>query len=129
MAQTEIYSDINKDFLRDRTTHDLGKEINNLAIKNSLRNILLTNKMQRRMIPEFGAGLEQMLFEPIDKITAKRIGNLILDEIAFWEPRVSITNIDVVADEENLSYEINIEYEILTANLNADRISFVLGGL
>jgi phage baseplate assembly protein W len=129
MAQTEIYSDINQDYYRNTKSKDLTKEINALAIKNSLRNILLTGKTQRRMMPEFGASLEQMLFEPIDTITAKRIGSIIVDEITFWEPRVDIITVDVIADEEKCRYDINIEYEIKTANLSTDSIGFVLGGL
>lgn len=128
MINTIVYSDINSNYSRDLKTSDFKIDENNNAIKNSLRNILLTKKMERRMLPEFGSSLEQLLFEPIDNDTAKRIGSIILDEIDYWEPRINILNIEVIADEEKSSYEINIVYDIKTVEMSSDKISFVLGG-
>lgn len=128
MINTIVYSDINSNYSRDLKTSDFKIDENNNAIKNSLRNILLTKKMERRMLPEFGSSLEQLLFEPIDNDTAKRIGSIILDEIDYWEPRINILNIEVIADEEKNSYEINIVYDIKTVEMSSDKISFVLGG-
>ena len=96
MINTIVYSDINSNYSRDLKTSDFKIDENNNAIKNSLRNILLTKKMERRMLPEFGSSLEQLLFEPIDNDTAKRIGSIILDEIDYWEPRINILNIEVI---------------------------------
>lgn len=128
MINTIVYSDINSNYSRDLKTSDFKVDENNNAIRNSLRNILLTKKMERRMLPEFGSSLEQLLFEPIDNDTAKRIGSIILDEIDYWEPRINILNIEVIADEEKNSYEINIVYDIKTVEMSSDKISFVLGG-
>jgi phage baseplate assembly protein W len=131
---SDVYSDRNSKFLAEnivypnKGTKDLAKDIDTEAIKNSVRNILMTNKTERRMMPEFGASLSQLLFEPMDERTAKKLGSLIYDELSYWEPRIKITKLDVQADEDNGSYDINIEYSVLSASINTDRISFVLQG-
>jgi len=126
---TDVYSDIDINFGTNVKTKDLNKNSNINAIKNSIRNILQTRKMERRMLPEFGASLEQLLFEPIDESTAKKIGTLMIEEVEFWDPRVHIENIDVIADEDNFRYDINMMYSIrLSTNSNNDVISFVLQG-
>jgi hypothetical protein len=97
------------------------------AVKNSLRNILRTKKGSRRMLPTFGAQLERFLFEPIDEITARDIGNTILQELAGWDDRIEIININVEADYEGMQYNITVTYSIRGSSYrDVDRIIFVL---
>jgi uncharacterized protein len=124
----DFYSDINVNYIIDRQSSDIKKEYDIEAIKNSIRNILTTRKMERRMLPEFGASLEQILFEPMDDVTAKRIGEVILNELKTWEPRISLTDVNVTSDIENLCYFVTINYEILSPSLGYDSVSFVLQG-
>lgn len=131
MAQYEVYSDIHSEYNKDTNTKDLQKVTNLDAIKNSLRNILRTRKLERRMIPTFGASLEQVLFEPIDETTAKMIGSILYDELLMWEPRIKLINIEIIARPDDLQYKINIEYEIksVLSKQSSDKISFILGGI
>ncbi len=122
----EIYSDVSMAFTRNFKTSDLTKNINIDAIRNSIRNILQTKKMERRMMPEFGGNLESLLFEPIDVDTAKRIGSLMSDELTGWEPRIIVENIDVVADEDNMRYDIVLTYSIKSSDISRDVIEFTL---
>jgi uncharacterized protein len=124
----DFYSDINVNYIIDRQSSDIKKEYDIEAIKNSIRNILTTRKMERRMLPEFGASLEQILFEPMDDVTAKRIGEVILNELKTWEPIISLTDVNVTSDIENLCYFVTINYEILSPSLGYDSVSFVLQG-
>jgi len=124
---TNIYSDINSEFKKDIKTNDLVKDYDKDAIRNSVRNILMTKKMERRMMPQFGASLEQLLFEPIDNFTAKKIGSIIIEEITYWEPRISISNVTVQSNIDDMMYQIKLEYNIKTVSgINTDEIEFVL---
>jgi phage baseplate assembly protein W len=111
MAKNEMFSDIDIE-LSQQTDGDVLKDIEHEAIKNSIRNIVTTSKGTRRMLPEFGANLEEILFEPMDEHTARRIGSIILDEIAKWEYRVIIDNIDVTGNIDKMQYNITISYHI-----------------
>lgn len=123
---TEVYSDIKLDFFIDPKTKDLAKSIDIEAVKNAIRNVLLTRKMERRMLPEFGASLEQLLFEPIDETTAKRIGKIIIEELTFWEPRVTVSQVSVIPDEDNMRYDITLFYSVQSSKISKDNIQFTL---
>lgn len=123
---TETYSDVDGRYLRNRQTSDLTKSVDVDAVRNSVKNILLTRKMERRMVPLFGASIEKLLFEPIDDLTAKKLGGAIIDELAYWEPRVVVTGINITGDEELMRYDVNVEYYIQSPNPSVDSIGFVL---
>jgi uncharacterized protein len=124
--EQEIYSDLHPNFVRDLQTKDLKKSININAIRNSIRNILQTRKMERRMMPEFGASLEQLLFEPIDEVTGKRIGSAMIEELRLWEPRITVTSLNVISDPDFMRYDIVLEYSIQSVNISRDVIEFTL---
>lgn len=64
-------------------------------IKSDLLVLLLTNPGERVMLPEFGTPLRRLLFEQGDSITGEAIRLLIIDSIKKWEPRISVTAINV----------------------------------
>ena len=92
-----------KDIVLD---YDLG------AIKNSLSNIFSTLPGQKLLNPMFGCDFRRFLFEPISEARASLIGRTILYAINNYEPRISVTNINVYPDEENNQYIIDISYNI-----------------
>ncbi len=123
---TDIYSDFDIEMPR-QADGDVRRVTEYEAVKNSLRNILRTKKGSRRMLPTFGAQLERFLFEPIDEITARDIGNTILQELAGWDDRIEIININVEADYEGMQYNITVTYSIRGSSYrDVDRIIFVL---
>lgn len=98
-------------------------EINNLgdissvtdrnAIKQSLINIINTRRGQRLMEPQFGAGIERFLFEPLDEQTGMDIGKAIEYNIKTFEPRVRLTGVYVTIDWDNEGYDVSVRYNII----------------
>lgn len=64
-------------------------------IKSDLLTLLLTNPGERVMLPEFGTPLRKLIFEQGDSITAEEIRLTIIDSIKKWEPRISVSAINV----------------------------------
>jgi phage baseplate assembly protein W len=94
----------------------LGKLIINeihddIAISNSLKNIFSTPKGTLPGKPYFGTILHQMLFEPIDAITEEIMDGIIRNEIAKFEPRISIISISFDNLPEYNKVVINIQYK------------------
>lgn len=83
-------------------------------VKSSIYNILTTRKGERVCVPDFGTDLYKMLFEPSDAITKKLIKQIVTDDVAKWEPRVSVQNVRVSTDEYSIS--VYVEYQILSDN-------------
>ena len=91
---------------------DIQDMTNEMAIGNSLGNIFQTLQGSRRMLPEFALPIYNLLFEPIDEITSRRLAELIWDAIERWETRIVVEGLDIITDEDNGLYEINLNYYI-----------------
>lgn len=70
-------------------------------VKSDLLILLLTNPGERCMLPDFGTPLRRLLFEPNDVILAAQAKQMIIDSINKWEPRITVTQIEVTANFNN----------------------------
>jgi len=113
----------NSEFLKRDEVIDLKVDNDLNAIKNSIRNMFLTNRGEKLLNPYFGIGLNGFVFEQVSETTAKTVGDLIVDNINTFEPRVKLQKINIVANEDDNSYTINLiigvpQLKIDSLNLN-----------
>lgn len=66
--------------------------------RSNLMNLLRTEKGERIMQPEFGSGLQKVLFEQNDDYISDTITTVIEDEVGKWLPYITIDNIDIQND-------------------------------
>jgi len=81
-------------------------------IKSNLVNLLLTNKGERVMNPEFGADLKRVIFEGITEDTNDIIRNLISTNVSIFVPEVTVENLNIIKDEDNNSISVTVQYRI-----------------
>lgn len=86
--------------------------IDQAAIKTALTNLFMFRPGQEILEPKFGNELYMYLYEPMNAMTANKIIKTIYQMINTWEPRISITDIPIVSDEDNNTYYIKIIYSI-----------------
>ena len=67
----------------------------NEQIKSNVKNLLLTKKGERVMQPEFGSGLQELLFDFNDDTLPMKIEDTITDSLEQWLPYVTIQQIDI----------------------------------
>lgn len=92
------------------------------VIKQSIKTILSTSPGERVMLPDFGAGIRDYLFEPMEPDTVEGMRNRIESSLENEEPRITIRNVDIRADRKNQTYEISIRYR---NNVSGERDEFV----
>jgi phage baseplate assembly protein W len=85
-------------------------------IKQSLIILLSTIKGERVMQPDYGANMEDLLFEPLNVSFAQRMSGQIERAILFFEPRIKTDDITYNQDNENGLVEIRIDYTIIATN-------------
>ncbi len=86
-------------------------------IKESIMIIIGTAKGERVMRPDFGCGIQELVFGPNNTSTATLISVYIKEALLKWEPRIEVLNVSAVPDkEEGNRLDINIEYRIRTTN-------------
>ena len=98
----------NSEFLKKNEIIDLKVDYDLNAVKNSLRNMFITNRGEKLLNPYFGIGLSSFVFDQVTQSTAKIIGDAILTNINTFEPRVQVNRVNVIANEDDNSYTINI---------------------
>ena len=91
-------------------------------IRQAIRIILQTEPLERLMLPEFGGGLKQLLFQPNGTATHRLIEEIVTQALKRWEPRIGLESIDVNADpKESQMAIVTIRYSLIT-NKQSDQM-------
>jgi phage baseplate assembly protein W len=122
---TRRYSDIDFTFTRTPGRNDIALSYDEMAVVRSLRNLLLTKNYERPFQPNLGSKVNNLLFEPLDFLTAQSIRGEIETVIANHEPRVSLVNIIVQENSDKNSYEVSLEF-FIGNNVEPTAISLIL---
>jgi phage baseplate assembly protein W len=79
--------------------------------------ILSTARGERAMRPDFGCGIHDLVFAPINAATIGEVENNVRESLVNHEPRIEIINLNV-SDEEahNGKLLISIDYRVRTTN-------------
>tara|TARA_B100002019_G_C21135236_1_gene530373 strand:- start:136 stop:582 length:447 start_codon:yes stop_codon:yes gene_type:complete len=98
------------------TLHPVKKDIvplrDDKAVKNAIKNLLVTNFFERPFRPDLGANLSGLLFEPADMLSSIAIQDNIKKVIVDHEPRVDVQSVTVVYDVTDDAYRAIIKYII-----------------
>jgi len=96
--------------------------INEKAINNSIKNIMMTRIGSLPGKPEFGSNVMNIVFELMDgNNTSDILKNSIMQALIKWEPRIDINyvNIKEIHEYNRIVANINYTYNILGANIDA----------
>ncbi|MBU0701243.1 GPW/gp25 family protein [bacterium] len=87
------------------------------SIRESIMIILGTSKGERVMRPDFGCGINELVFAPNNTSTATLMDFYIKEALLKWEPRIEVLDVSVSPDEEEGNkLIINIEYMVRSTN-------------
>jgi len=111
-----FYSDFTNNFLPHPITKDLVIRTNENAIKQSLKNLIYTNRYERLFQPNIGCDIKKALFELNDSFLAEDIKYYITKTIEENEPRVKLINVLVDSDEEKKQVIVTLYFYIININ-------------
>ena len=99
-------------------------------VKSNIKNLLLTKRGERVMQPEFGSGLQEVLFEFNDDDLSEKIEETITTAINRYIPSVSIESIVVEStDALKDSNQVNISLTFrVSGNQNVQNVTFNVNG-
>lgn len=93
--QREYFSDFLDSFFATPNGGDLAKTTNENSVRQSIKNLILTNIGERPFQPYVGTNVNRSLFEPNDVITCLEIKNYVQNAIDLYEPRAVEVSVDV----------------------------------
>ena len=94
-------------------TKDFSAVKNENAIKQSVRNLVLTQFGERPYQYDIGSRLTGLLFEPFDVFLAEDLRDEIYNTIQRLEPRVEVDAVNVREGIDENSIDIGIRYKII----------------
>lgn len=116
ISQTYTQPDIFSDFLDDFTAHPVTGDIvrikNENAIRQSVKNLVMTSLGERPFQSYIGSNVYNSLFEPNDFILAETIKYNIQNTLTNCEPRVSLIDVTLMDTGYN-NISLNIVFVII----------------
>lgn len=75
------------------------------------------------MRPDFGAGLNQFVFEPINIATMEALKTRVQEALVDWEPRIDVEEVQVTADAtEGNKLLMDVKYRVRATNTHANLV-------
>ena len=98
--------------------------------RSNLKNLLLTKKGERVLQPNFGSGLQDLLFEPIDEEFEGKLVDTITESVSTWLPYINIEDINVDMNNENKdNNRVGVEIKFKVGeSLDLNSVTFTVGG-
>ena len=113
---TYIYKDLSLFFTPNPVSGDVTMVTDVQDIKRSVRNLVLTNRFDKPFHPEIASHVRDLLFEPFTPITQTLVRNRIETVLENYEPRVTVTSVDIVDPQfqhmDNNSLNISINFTL-----------------
>ena len=99
-------------------------------IKSNIKNLLLTKRGERILQPQFGSGLQSLLFEQNVDDLEGRIEDTINESLEQWLPYVTAEEIDIESTDElrdNNKINVSIKFKI-GDDINLETLTFTVQG-
>jgi phage baseplate assembly protein W len=119
------FSDLDLNFKLHPVKKDVNILLNELAISNSIKNLVLTNHYERPFQPEVGSNIRKLLFDNLDSITAANIERELKETIDNFEPRAKVHKVTAIAAPDQNGYKMKLEFFVLN-NTSPITINFFL---
>ena len=108
-VDTYIYKDLSLFFTPNPVSGDVTMVTDVQDIKRSVRNLVMTNRFEKPFHPEIASHVRDLLFERFTPITFNLLRNRIETVLANYEPRVSVTDVEIDGTGEAIDgNELNV---------------------
>lgn len=122
VSKLRKYSDLDLSLYLDKTLTkgDIVPLEDIDAVKNSVRNLILSNNYDRPFQPYLGSNIKALLFEPADMFTIYALTSTIKNMLKYYEPRIDQVTVNADFDEDRNAYNITLGFRVITQNKPVD---------
>lgn len=108
-----IFSDFLTNFDKHPLNGSLARITNEDSVRQSIKNLILTEVFERPYQPMLGSKLYSLLFEPMNEMTINLMERTIESTIRMFEPRANLLGVTVYAVEARNEYNVNIVFSLV----------------
>jgi phage baseplate assembly protein W len=114
-SRTTSYKDIDLTF-QAKSSGDVYKKTDAAAVKQAIKNLLLTGYYEKPFRPGFGGGLNDFLFDITGEYDENDIQERIIDAIKNYEPRAICREVNVNIIPEANKADITVVFQVRSTN-------------
>ena len=103
-THTRGWSDLDLDLTMHPVTKDIVRKTNVEAVKRSVRNLIQTNKYDKKFHPEIDGGVTRHLFGLATAATKHDIAEAIATCLRNYEPRVVVDRVNVFGNADEIAH-------------------------
>lgn len=111
-SRNKLFSDIDLTFT-NKLSGDIYKKSDAAAVKQAVKNLLLTNRTEKPFQPSFGGDLNSLLFELVDNDTAYEIESAIKQSIVKYEPRALIQKVITNLQPDANTISVTVRFQVV----------------
>ena len=108
----ELYADFHKDLTISPVNFDLARKVNEESVKESIKNLLLTDKGERFYRPNLGSNIRSALFDNITPDSIFTVQEMVRNTIQNYEPRCSVIDVDVNSSINDNTINIIVTFSV-----------------
>ena len=112
-ARTKFYSDLDLSFAK-KGSGDIFKKQHAAAVKQAVRNLLLTNYSEKPFMPDFGGDLTSMLFRLSTEIDDDNLEDDIIKAIETYEPRAEVLNVNTIISPDSNEVRATVIFRVIS---------------
>lgn len=124
--KVEYYSDFMMNLDKNPLTGYVARLTNEESIKQSLKNLILTNRTERFFQPWIGSKVQSLVFELDGPMTRMMLEEEIRTTIQNCEPRVYTEQITIVEGDDDNTYHIRVDFSIVNIPEETFNLDIVL---
>tara|TARA_Y200000002_G_C22464705_1_gene571945 strand:+ start:333 stop:776 length:444 start_codon:yes stop_codon:yes gene_type:complete len=114
-SRKETYKDIDLTFAK-KASGDIFKKEHAAAVKQAVKNLLLTNFSEKPFEPRFGGNLNSFLFALNTDIDDDDLREQIIQAIEIFEPRAQVLNITTNLRDDSHEIKVTVTFKMLNTS-------------
>ena len=99
-----------------RPSGDIFKKSDAAAVKQAVKNLLLTNITEKPFNSQFGGNLNDFLFELDTSTDANLLATRIVECIQLYEPRARVIDIDINLFPNKNEVKVTVQFQVVSTS-------------
>ena len=107
------YTDIDLTFQAKPSSGEIYKKTDAAAVKQSVKTLVMTNKLEKPFRSQFGGNIRTQLFELADNGRSDVLSRSIKENIEVFEPRAEVLDIRTSLQPDNYQMTVTIIFKVV----------------
>jgi|TARA_B110000908_G_scaffold170797_1_gene231416 phage baseplate assembly protein W len=112
-SRVRQYTDIDLAFIAKPTSGEIYKKTDAAAVRQAVKTLVMTNRLEKPFRPNFGGNVQGQLFELADRGRSDTLRRGIIENIEVYEPRAKVIDVRVNLQPDNNSLDATIMFKVV----------------